>query len=174
MTITDVQALPRPSGTGTEIVPPEGVRLEEPGSGGVLVHVRLASGTRAILAAPRLAFLTLITFAVVYAWRHHVYVFVWFLGLPLLRSLFVPAESSLLLGERALQAVSRRWFGGVLNVPKSEVRAFEIVRGNALHGFQRVLRARLVNGRTLSLFVGLSAPQAQFLNDGLLRWLVDG
>ena len=171
MTGTDAQALPHSLGPETEIEPPQGVRLEEPASGGVLVHVQLAGSARLILALPRLVLLGGVIAGVVYAWRHHVYVFAWILGLPFLRWLFVPGQSSLLIGERALRAVSRRWFGGVLNVAKPEIRAFDVTRGNALQGFQRVLSARLGNGRSLSLFAGLSAAQARFLNDGLQRWL---
>jgi len=57
------------------------------------------------------------------------------------------------------------------HLPLSQIDRIEIGRCGVFQLYQRALFVTLVDGRTMPLFVGVSAVQAEFMNGGLQRWL---
>jgi hypothetical protein len=102
-----------------------------------------------------------------------VFIFFWFLGLPLLSWLRGPAQRSLLIGERQLEIEGTRRFGRAFVLPRSQIESIEIGRGGLFRLYQRALLVKLADGGRATLLVGMSALQAQFVNGGLQRWLVE-
>ena len=152
---------------------PAGLRLERPESGGVRIELRLNPLSRALAALPRLVLVGGIVFTLLQAWRHHVFIAFWFLGLPFLAWLRGPARRSLLLGERTLEIEGTRRLGRAYVLPRSQIERIEIGRGGLYQLYQRALFVTLLDGRTAPLFVGISAVQAEFVNGGLQRWHSD-
>jgi hypothetical protein len=150
---------------------PAGLRLERPAAGGVRIELRLAAWNRALSALPRLFLVGGVVFTLLQAWRHHVFVFFWFLGLPFLAWLRGPARRSLLIGERQLELEGTRRIGRAFVLPRSQIQRIEIGRGGVFQLYQRALFVTLVDGRSAPLLVGISAVQAEFVNGGLQRWL---
>jgi hypothetical protein len=150
---------------------PAGLRLERPASGGVRIELRLNAVSRALSALPRLLFVGGVVFTLLQAWRHHVFIAFWFLGLPFLAWLRGPARRSLLIGERVLEIEGARRFGRAFVLPRSQIERIEIGRGAVFQLYQRALFVTLIDGRTAPLLVGISAVQAEFVNGGLQRWL---
>ncbi len=150
---------------------PAGLRLERPATGGVRLELRLNPLSRALSALPRLLFVGGVVFTLLQAWRHHVFIAFWFLGLPFLAWLRGPAQRSLLIGERALEVEGTRRLGRSLLLPRSQIERVEIGRGGVYQLYQRALLVTLVDGRTSRLLVGISPVQAEFVNEGLQRWL---
>jgi hypothetical protein len=120
---------------------------------------------------PRLFLVGSVVFTLLQAWRHHVFVFFWFLGLPFLAWLRGAPQRSLLIGERTLEVESTGRIGGSLALPRSRIERIEIGRAGLLQAYQRALVVTLVDGRSARLFAGISAPQAEFVKAGLERWL---
>jgi hypothetical protein len=164
------QAAPAPA-LEPEVVPPSGVDLDYPSEGAVRVRVRIAMNSRLLLAVPRLLSFVAAMVLLAEAWRHHVLVFFWFFGLPFARWLRGPGQSSLLIGERALEIEGARLFGGALLLPRRAIKSFEIGRAGPLQLFQTALLAHTQDLQTIRLLVGLSPVQAEFVNGGLQRWL---
>jgi hypothetical protein len=152
---------------------PQGLRLERPEAGGVRIELRLSTMNRALSALPRLVFVGGVVFTLLQAWRHHVFIAFWFLGLPFLAWLRGPARRSLLLGERTLEVEGTRRLGRSFVLPRSQIERIEIGRGGLYQLYQRALFVTLVDGRTAPILVGISAVQADFVNGGLQRWLAD-
>jgi hypothetical protein len=152
---------------------PAGLRLERPASGGVRVELRLSPLSRALAALPRLLLVGSVVFTLLEAWRHRVFIFFWFLGLPLLSWLRGPARLSLLIGERQLEIEGTRRFGRGFVLPRSQIESIEIGRGGLFRLYQRALLVKLLDGGRATLLVGISTLQAQFVNGGLQRWLAD-
>ncbi len=152
---------------------PAGLRLERPESGGVRIELQLNALSRVLAALPRLVLVGGIVFTLLQAWRHHVFIAFWFLGLPFLAWLRGPARRSLLLGERTLEIEGTRRIGQAFVLPRSQIERVAIGRGGVYQLYQRALFVTLVDGRTAPLFVGISAVQAEFVNGGLQRWLSD-
>jgi len=150
---------------------PAGLRLERPASGGVRLELRLSPVNRALSALPRLLSVGGIVFTLVEAWRHHVFIAFWFLGLPFLAWLRGPAQRSVLLEERQLEVEGTRRFGRGFVLPRSQIARIDVGRGGAYQLNQRALIVTLIDGQKAALFVGISAVQAEFVNDGLQRWL---
>jgi len=150
---------------------PAGVRLERPQAGGVRIELRLSAVSRALSALPRLLFVGGVLFTLLQAWRHHVFIAFWFLGLPFLAWLRGPARRSVLLGERQLEVEGTRRMGRGFVLPRSQIERIEIGRGGVYQLYQRALFVTLSDGRSAPILVGISAVQAQFVNDGLQRWL---
>ncbi|HET7544953.1 MAG TPA: hypothetical protein VFK05_34040, partial [Polyangiaceae bacterium] len=120
---------------------------------------------------PRLALATGMLLALLEAWRHQVFIFFWFLGLPLLSWLRGPAQRSLVIGEARLELEGARRFGRSLVLPRARIERIEIGRSGPYQLFQRALLIRQVGGGTEATLVGISPLQAQFVNGGLQRWL---
>jgi len=152
---------------------PAGLRLERPVAGGVRLELRLRPLSRALAALPRLVFVGGVVFTLLQAWRHHVFIAFWFLGLPFLAWLRGPARRSVLLGERTLEVEGTRRFGRSFVLPRSQIERIEIGRGGLFQLNQRAIFVTLVDGRSTPLFVGISAVQAEFVNGGLQRWLAE-
>lgn len=152
---------------------PAGLRLERPVAGGVRLELRLSPLNRALAALPRLVFVGGVVFTLLQAWRHHVFIAFWFLGLPFLAWLRGPARRSVLLGERTLEVEGTRRFGRSFVLPRSQIERIEIGRGGLFQLNQRAIFVTLVDGRSAPLFVGISAVQAEFVNGGLQRWLAE-
>jgi len=150
---------------------PAGLRLERPASGGVRLELRLSPMSRALAAFPRLLLVGCLVFTLLEAWRHHVFIVFWFLGLPFLAWMRGPAQRSVLIGERQLEIEGTRRFGRSFVLPRSQIERIEIGRGGVYQLYQRALFVTLVDGRSAPIFVGISALQAEFVNDGLQRWL---
>ena len=150
---------------------PAGLRLERPEAGGVRIELRLSPVNRALSALPRLALVGSVVFTLLQAWRHHVFIAFWFLGLPFLAWLRGPARRSLLIGERQLEVEGTRRFGRSFVLPRSQIERIEIGRGGLFQLHQRALFVTLVDGRSAPLLLGISAAQAEFVNGGLQRWL---
>jgi hypothetical protein len=150
---------------------PLGLRLERPEAGGVRIELRLNAVSRALSALPRLVLVGGVVFTLLQAWRHHVFVAFWFLGLPFLAWLRGPARRSLLIGERQLEVENARRLGRAFLLPRSQIERIEIGRGGVYQLYQRAIFVTLLDGRTAPLLVGVSAVQAEFVNDGLQRWL---
>jgi hypothetical protein len=150
---------------------PEGLRLERPASGGVRLVLRLSPLNRALSALPRLVLVGGVVFTLLQAWRHHVFIVFWFLGLPFLAWLRGPGQRALLLGERQLEVEGTRRLGRSFLIPRSQIERIEVGRGGVYQLYQRALFVTLVDGRTAPIFVGISAVQAEFVNGGLQRWL---
>lgn len=151
---------------------PAGLRLERPAAGGVRIELRLNALSRALSALPRLVLVGGVVFTLLQAWRHHVFIAFWFLGLPFLAWLRGPARRSLLLGERGLEVEGTGRFGRSFVLPRSQIARIAIGRGGIFQLYQRALFVTLNDGRAATLLVGLSAVQAEFVNGGLQRWLV--
>ena len=150
---------------------PAGLRLERPASGGVRVELRLTPVSRALWALPRLMLVGSVVCAVLEAWRHHVFVFFWLLGLPLLSWLRGPAQRSLSIGEDQLELEGAGQFGRSIELRRSQIEGIQIGRGGLYRLYQRALLIRLVGGGSALTLVGISAQQAEFVNSGLQRWL---
>jgi hypothetical protein len=151
--------------------PPPGVQLEYQADGGVRIRVRLSVGRRALLLLPRLVSLLAALVLLLEAWRRRVFVFFWFFGLPFVRWLRSPSQSSALIGERALEIEGARWFGATVVLPRMAITHIVIGRAGPMQSFQVALYAHTKEARPERLFVGLSQAQAEFLNTGLQRWL---
>jgi len=150
---------------------PAGLRLERPEAGGVRLELRSSAMSRALSVLPRMLLVGGVVFSLLQAFRHHVFIFFWFLGLPFLAWLRGPQRRSVLIGERALEVEGTRRLEPTFVLPRSRIERIEIGRGGPLQLYQRALLVTLVDGRTAPLFVGISAVQAQFVNGGLQRWL---
>lgn len=150
---------------------PPGLRLERPASGGVRLELRLSPTSRALAAFPRLLLVGCVVFTLLEAWRHHVFIVFWFLGLPFLAWLRGPAQRAVLIGERQLEIEGARRLGRSFVVPRSQIERIEIGRGGLYQLYQRALFVTLADGRSTPIFVGITALQAEFVNDGLQRWL---
>ena len=150
---------------------PDGVRLERPAAGGIRLELRSSAVSRALSALPRLVFVGGVVFTLLSAWRHHVFIAFWFLGLPLLAWLRGPSHHSVLLGDRTLEIEGNRRFGRSFVLPRSQIERIEIARGGVYQLYQRALFVTLKDGRTAPILVGISAVQAEFVNGGLQRWL---
>ncbi len=157
--------------TADEPRPPPGVILEHPPSTIVRIQVRVSVRAQALMAVPRIALLASALVLVFEAWRHHLFIVFWFIGLPFLRWLRGARQTALVVRERELELESQRWFGGPLILPRSAVASVEIGRAGFTRLCRRALVVRLKDGRVGWLFVGLSAVQAEFVNGGLQRWL---
>lgn len=154
-----------------EIELPPGVELEPVASGEERVRVRYPIGNRALIAFPRVGLFALAVFALAQAWRHHVFIAFWVFGLPFLRWLMGPARGSLLIRTNQLELEGARSSGGTVIIPRARIRAIEVARGGLFQCFQRAITVRTDNEQSTRLLVGLSAAQADFVNDGLQRWL---
>ena len=151
--------------------PPSGVQLEYQTDGGVRVRVRVTTGRRVLLLLPRMTS-ALAALVVLYeAWRRRVFVFFWFFGLPFVRWLRSPRQSSVLIGERALEIEGARWFGATVVLSRMAITRIAIGRAGPMQAFQTALYAFTNEARPERLFVGLSPAQAEFVNAGLQRWL---
>jgi len=150
---------------------PAGLRLERPASGGVRLELRLSPTSRALSALPRLLLVGCVVFTLLQAWRHHVFIVFWFLGLPFLAWLRGPSQRAVLIGERQLEIEGTRRLGRAFVVPRSQIARIEIARAGFFQLYQRALLVTLRDGRAASILIGLSAAQAEFVNDGLQRWL---
>ncbi|MEI9953007.1 MAG: hypothetical protein WDO74_29525 [Pseudomonadota bacterium] len=150
---------------------PQGLRLERPAAGGVRIELRLNALNRALSALPRLVLVGGVVFTLLQAWRHHVFIAFWFLGLPFLAWLRGPVRRSVLIGERALEIEGTGRFRRSFVLPRSQIERIEIGRGGVYQLYQRALFVTLSDGRTAPLMVGISAVQAEFVNGGLQRWL---
>jgi hypothetical protein len=168
--VTD-EAPATPTALEAEIALPPGVELERLASGEERLVVRYTLGDRALLALPRMLLFGSVGYALVQAWRHHVFIAFWLFGLPFLRWLTGPARGSLLIGENRLELESARLFGGSFVLPRARIARIEVARGNLFQLFQRALYVRTVDEQTARLLVGISAEQAEFVNAGLQRWL---
>lgn len=154
-----------------EPTPPQGVILEYPPSTIVRIQVRISAQARALMAVPRITLLVSALVLVFEAWRHHLFIVFWFIGLPFLRWLRGAKQTALVVRERELELESQRWFGGPLILPRNAVASIEIGRAGFTRLGRRALVVRLKDGRMGWLFVGLSREQAEFVNGGLRRWL---
>lgn len=153
------------------VVLPAGLRLERPASGGVRLELSLSPVSRALAALPRLALVGGLVFTLLEAWRHHVFIFFWFLGLPILSWLRGPARRSLLIGESELVIEGPRAWGRTFALRRSHIEGIEIGRAGLFRLYQRALLVKLSNGGVAPLLVGISALQAEFVHGGLQRWL---
>ncbi len=160
-----------PSLPEREIALPAGIELERLASGDERVRVRYSIRCRVLGALPRFVLVLAALFAIAEAWQHRVFVFFGIFGLPLFRWLWGPSHGSLRIGERQLEIEAAGASGAALVVSRGSISGIEVVRAGLFRSFQRALRVT-TSGRALPLwFVGLSAAQAEFLNDGLQRWL---
>jgi hypothetical protein len=155
---------------GARALPP-GVQLEYQADGGVRVRVRLSAGRRLLLLLPRLVSALAALVLLLEAWRRRVFVFFWFFGLPFMRWLRAPSQSSVLIGDRALEIEGARWFGATVVLPRMAITHIVIGRAGPMQSFQVALYAHTKEARPERLFVGLSPAQAEFVNTGLQRWL---
>ena len=153
------------------VEPPSGVQLEYQPDGGVRIRVRVTAGRRALLLLPRVVSSLAALVLLMEAWRRRVFVFFWFFGLPFVRWLRGPRQSSVLIGERALEIEGARWFGATVVLPRMAITHIAIGRAGPMQSFQVALYAYTKEARPERLFVGLSAAQAEFVNTGLQRWL---
>jgi hypothetical protein len=169
--VTDSDPTKDPSDPEYGVELPAGLRLERPASGGVRIELRLNAMSRALAALPRLVFVGGVVFTLLQAWRHHVFIAFWFLGLPFLAWLRGPAKRSVLIGERQLEVEGTRRLGRAFLLPRSQIERIEIGRGGLYQLYQRALFVTLVDGRAAALFLGISAAQAEFVNGGLQCWL---
>ena len=150
---------------------PPGVQLDYQADGGVRVRVRVTTARRALMLLPRMLS-TLAALVLLYeAWRRRVFVFFWFFGLPFVRWLRSPSQSSVLIGERALEIEGARWFGATVVLPRMAITRIEIGRAGPMQSFQVALYAHTKEEGPERLFVGLSTAQAEYVNTGLQRWL---
>ncbi len=165
-------ALESSASDSVDPAPPPGVSLAYPANAIVLITVRIAGRTLALLAVPRVV-VTLAALALIaFSWRHRVFLFFWLFGLPFLRWLRGgPRQTSVLVQERELAIQSGHWLGGPLVVPRGEIASLAVGQAGFVQMRQRAIVVKLRDGRTGHLFVGLSAEQAEFVNDGLQRWL---
>lgn len=168
-----IDALPAPGEPELAAEPPEGVLLEYLAAGGIRVQVQISRASQALLAVPRIGLLLSVLAVVIESWRHHLFIAFWFFGLPFLRWLRGPRQSSLLIGERALEVEGAHWFGGTRSLPRAGINSVTIGRAGPLRLFQRALVLRDRDRQTTLLFVGISAVQADFVNGGVQRWLAD-
>jgi hypothetical protein len=152
-------------------VAPPGVQLDYQPDGGVRVRVRITSGRRVLLLLPRLLGALAALVLLYEAWRRRVFVFFWFFGLPFVRWLRGRSQTSVLIGERALEIEGARWFGATVVLPRLAITRIEIGRAGPMQAFQVALYAHSNEARPERLFVGLSAAQAEYVNTGLQRWL---
>jgi len=150
---------------------PAGLRLERPATGGVRIELRLSAVSRALSALPRLVLVGGVMFTLLQAWRHHVFIVFWFLGLPFLAWLRGPPRRALLLGERALEIEGTGPLARSLVLPRAQIARTAIGRGGPFRFYQRAIFVTLRDGRTAPILVGVSAVQAEFVNGGLQRWL---
>jgi hypothetical protein len=81
------------------------------------------------------------------------------------------SQSSVLIGERALEIDGARWFGATVVLPRMAITRIEIGRAGPMQAFQVALYAHTNEARPERLFVGLSPAQAEYVNTGLQRWL---
>lgn len=152
---------------------PEGLRLQRPASGGVRLELRLRPLGRVLSALPRLLLVGTIALTLVEAFRHHVFIAFWFLGLPFLAWLRGTAQRSVLIGERQLEVEEARRSAGTLALPRARIARIEIGRGALFQLYQRAIVVTLTDGRSARLFVGISPAQAEFVHRGLQRWLTE-
>jgi hypothetical protein len=150
---------------------PPGVQLEYQPDGGVRIRVRITTGRRVLLLLPRMVSSLAALVLLLEAWRRRVFVFFWFFGLPFVRWLRGPRQSSVLIGERALEIEGARWFGATVVLQRMAITRIEISRAGPMQSFQMALYAYTSAERPERLFVGLSPAQAEFVNTGLQRWL---
>jgi hypothetical protein len=150
---------------------PLGVQLEYQPDGGVRIRVRIATGRRVLLLLPRVLSSLAALVLLLEAWRRRVFVFFWFFGLPFVRWLRGPRQSSVLIAERALEIEGARWFGATVVLPRMAITRIEIGRAGPMQLFQVALYAHTKEARPERLFVGLSPAQAEYVNSGLQRWL---
>jgi hypothetical protein len=155
-----------------DLEPPPGVLLEYPPNSVVRIQVRISAAAQAVVAVPRLLLFAAALALVVLSWKHHVFLAFWLFGLPFLRWLRGgPRQSSVLVRERELELQSGHWLGGPLILSRHDVASIAVGRAGFTRLRQRALVVQLRDGRSGSLFVGLSAAQAEFVNGGLQRWL---
>ncbi len=170
-------ALPAPASTAPdpqpelEVNPPPGVLLEYPASGGIQVRVQIPLGSRLLMRLPRALLLGCVMAVLIQAWRHRMFIVFWFFGVPFLRWLRGPGQSSLLIADRSLEVAGASWFGGTRSLPRFGIESVRIGRAGALRMFQRALIVRDKDQHQTLLLVGASQEQAEFLNSGLQRWL---
>lgn len=169
--VTDSDPTKDPNDPEYGVELPEGLRLERPASGGVRLELRLRPMNRALSALPRLALVGGVVFTLVQAWRHHVFVVFWFLGLPFLAWLRGPPRRAIVIDERQLEIEGMRRLGRSFIIPRSQIERIEIGRGGVYQMYQRALFVTLSDGRSAAILVGISAVQAEFVNGGLQRWL---
>ncbi|HYP77745.1 MAG TPA: hypothetical protein VER12_17360 [Polyangiaceae bacterium] len=150
---------------------PAGLRLERPATGGVRLELRLSPLNRALSALPRLVLVGAVVFTLLQAWRHHVFIAFWLVGLPFLAWLRGPTRRSVLIGERSLEVEGSGRFGGRFVLPRLQIERIEIGRAGLFQSYQRALFVTLVNGGRARILLGISAAQAEFVNGGLQRWL---
>jgi hypothetical protein len=160
---------PEPEHDGPE--PPPGVELEYPPATIVRIRVRISARARVLIALPRILLLAVSVALILESWKHHLFIAFWFFGLPFLRWLRGARQTSLLVRERELELESGSWLGRAVILPRVDVASIEIGRAGFTRLYQRALVVRLKDRRLGSLFVGLSAAQAEFVNGGLQRWL---
>jgi hypothetical protein len=153
------------------VEPPSGVQLEYQPDGGVRIRVRITTGRRLLLLIPRTVSSLAALVLLLEAWRRRVFVFFWFFGLPFVRWLRGPSQSSVLIGERALEIEGARWFGATVVLQRMAITRIVASRAGPMQSFQMALYAHTNAERPERLFVGLSPAQAEFVNTGLQRWL---
>jgi len=164
--------LDSPDSDSVDPAPPAGVSLSYPANAIVLITVRIATRTLALLAVPRILLLLASLAIVVFSWQHHIFFFFWLFGLPFLRWLRGgPRQTSVLVQERELVIQHGHWLGGPLIVPRGEIASLGIGHAGFAHLHQRAIVVKLRDARTGYLFVGLDAAQAEFVSQGLTRWL---
>jgi hypothetical protein len=175
--VTDEAPAASPLEPDSELEPeirlPRGIELERLATGEERLQIRYGAGKRALVALPRIVLFVSGVFALAQAFRHHVFIAFWIFGLPFLRWLAGPVRSSLLIGRNQLEFQGARLFGGSLVLPRARITRIEVLRGNAFQSFQRAIQVRTSDEQRLSLLVGLSADQAEFVNGGLQRWLTE-
>ena len=102
----------------------------------------------------------------------YIFFFFWLIGLPFLRWLRGgPRQTSVLVQERELSIQSGHWLGGPIAVPRADIASISIGQASFAQLHQRALVVKLRDDRTGYLFVGLDAVQAEFVHQGLERWL---
>jgi hypothetical protein len=153
------------------VEPPSGVQLEYQPDGGVRIRVRISAGRRVLLLIPRMVSSLAALVLLLEAWRRRVFFFFWFFGLPFMRWLRGPSQSSVLISERALAIEGARWFGATVVLPRMAITRIEVGRAGPMQSFQVAIYAHTKEARPERLFVGLSTAQAEFVNRGLQRWL---
>lgn len=161
-----------PENEAADLPPPPGVTLAYPANAIALITVRIAPRTLAVLAVPRVLF-TLAALAVIaFSWKHRVFFFFWLFGLPFLRWLRGgPRQTSVLVQDRELAIQSGHWLGGPFVVPRGEIASIGIGHAGFVQMRQRAIVVKLRDGRLGHLFVGLDETQAEYVSQGLQRWL---
>jgi hypothetical protein len=155
-----------------EATPPAGVLLEYPPNAVVRIQVRVSAAAQLLVALPRLVLFAAGIALVVVSWKHHVFLAFWLFGLPFLRWLRGGRrQTAILVRERELELESGHWLGGPVTLGRAEVASIEIGRAGLTRMNQRAIVLRLKDKRAGHLFVGLTAEQAEFVNDGLQRWM---